>query len=261
VGYVTDLRSEPLGLFAAYFDVTYNPSVAKVNGPIARGDSFQRVLSGNTSTAGLIDEVGGTGEITLLDGERYMVFSVPMKATGTGKANFASNPADILPAHQVLLFGINDPIGSDQIVYGKSELFVRNFTNPSQPLDSNGDGFISPIDALLIVNELNTIGGRTLSKTLALEKVPSFFADVNGDGALSPIDALVVINKLNSIKRGEGENPNDVPVPLVDVPLIDRAEIASAFLADDLNGEKTERTDSKHRQATDDILADESDWA
>jgi hypothetical protein len=63
----------------------------------------------------------------------------------------------------------------------------------AQPLDVNGDGYVSPIDALLLINELNRDG--------AGETGLSSNADVSGDLVLSPLDALLVINHLNQQAR------------------------------------------------------------
>jgi hypothetical protein len=79
--------------------------------------------------------------------------------------------------------------------------------NPRQALDVNNDTFISPIDALLIINRLNDPNfERDFTKS---NFVPPPFLDVNGDEMLSAIDALLVINHLNSSRNsggaGEGE--------------------------------------------------------
>ena len=60
--------------------------------------------------------------------------------------------------------------------------------NPYQPLDVNFDLFVSPIDALLVINHLNR-GSPDDSEGLL---------DVSGDSFVSPLDALVVINQLNT---------------------------------------------------------------
>ena len=79
--------------------------------------------------------------------------------------------------------------------------------NPRLALDVNADTFISPIDALLIINRLND---RTFERNLPLSNfVPPPFLDTNGDEIVSPLDALLVINFLNASRRagggGEGE--------------------------------------------------------
>ncbi len=76
--------------------------------------------------------------------------------------------------------------------------------NPIQSLDVNNDGFVTPLDALLIINSLNLVGPRTLPNPALPPNAPPPFYDTNGDGNISPLDVLLVINRLNS-SQGEGE--------------------------------------------------------
>ncbi len=83
--------------------------------------------------------------------------------------------------------------------------------------DVNNDLRVTPMDALVVLNELNRGGIRDL----AGEQVqPSKFVDVNGDNKISALDALQVINALN---RGSGE---DVPVVEVMLGLTDDAGVS-----------------------------------
>ena len=74
--------------------------------------------------------------------------------------------------------------------------------------DVNGDSYISPLDALLIINLLNFNPGIS-QQPLPVPPLPEFapppYYDVNGDGFVSPIDALLIINYLNGEGEGEGE--------------------------------------------------------
>ena len=230
MAYVTDRRSVPKGSFAAYFDVTYDPAVVDITGDITHGESYNQVLDGSLETAGLIDEVGGTtSETTSLGGGRLLVFSVPMRAIGAGNAGLATNVADVMPAHQVLLFGSNDPVNEQEIDFGSLDLPVRAFTNTAEPLDTNNDGSVSPIDALRIINELNTLGARSVSRMAPVETLPNSFADVNGDGSISPIDALAIINRLNSHVSAEGENPLDAMVSGDSTDFASTSDVAAAI--------------------------------
>ena len=76
--------------------------------------------------------------------------------------------------------------------------------NPTEAMDVNADGFISPIDALLIINFLNNNDGDGSVGSLP---PPPPYRDVNGDNFITPIDALMVINILNNslASGGEGE--------------------------------------------------------
>ena len=74
---------------------------------------------------------------------------------------------------------------------------VANWQNPRDPLDVSGEGTIAPLDALLVINELNRAGARMLDPPQAGTEPPPYL-DVNGDGMIAPIDALLVINALNA---------------------------------------------------------------
>lgn len=78
---------------------------------------------------------------------------------------------------------------------------TRSWQNVIQPTDVTGDGIVAPLDALLIINELNDRGPHQLGAV----EINAFF-DVDGDGFVSPIDVLLVINRLlQSASSGEGE--------------------------------------------------------
>ncbi len=68
--------------------------------------------------------------------------------------------------------------------------------------DVNGDFAITPLDALVIINKLNTTGSGPLSGQESPSDRSALY-DVDGDNNLSPLDALTVINALNN---GEGLN-------------------------------------------------------
>ncbi len=83
--------------------------------------------------------------------------------------------------------------------------------NPTNPLDVNNDGSVSPIDALLVISDLNKNGNRILPNPPVPPNVPPPYLDVSGDNSLSPVDALIVITYLNS-GSGEGEGEGEASV-------------------------------------------------
>ncbi|MCA9160856.1 MAG: hypothetical protein KDA72_21140, partial [Planctomycetales bacterium] len=96
---------------------------------------------------------------------------------------------------------------SESLSPGMRRLPTTVTTPNSGALDVNRDGLVTPMDVLLIINELNLASGRMARTTVAGNVL-----DVTGDGLLTPIDALQVINYLNhesTLKRssalGEGE--------------------------------------------------------
>lgn len=75
----------------------------------------------------------------------------------------------------------------------------RSFQNPQRRFDVNGDFYVTAIDALIIINELNRRGPRPLN---VLTDFAPPYIDVNGDFSINAIDALSVINYLNSLQFG-----------------------------------------------------------
>lgn len=81
------------------------------------------------------------------------------------------------------------------------------YRNQTNNLDVNGDGFVSPIDALQVINYLNS---PSTPKVLSLPRTAAPpFVDVDGDGFVAPKDVLLIINYLNTLPpkgSGEGED-------------------------------------------------------
>lgn len=82
-------------------------------------------------------------------------------------------------------------------------LSASPWQNPLNSMDINGDTYVTPIDALLPINELNLGFTGTLQESAAppilhdmMDDVASFYMDSNGDGCLSPADVVGIINLL-----------------------------------------------------------------
>ena len=67
--------------------------------------------------------------------------------------------------------------------------------NSTLPTDVNEDSSVTPLDALFIINYLNSNGSEPLPMDRSTSEPP--FYDVNKDGWISPVDGLQVINILN----------------------------------------------------------------
>ncbi len=72
---------------------------------------------------------------------------------------------------------------------------ASDWMNAVNPLDVNSSGEVTPLDVLIIVNEVNESGSRELPSVPSGSTVRAL-VDVNGDGAVSPIDAWRVVNAL-----------------------------------------------------------------
>jgi hypothetical protein len=85
-------------------------------------------------------------------------------------------------------------------VAGATYLPAVTAHNPDQPLDVNGDGHVVPLDALLVINELNnpTFIDPDTGELVGAPTGETRFPDTNDDGFVTPADALLIINQLNA---------------------------------------------------------------
>jgi hypothetical protein len=78
--------------------------------------------------------------------------------------------------------------------------------NPTDARDVNGDGYVTPQDALVVINRLNRHGSQSVAAVMA-SKLPGAtmgFYDVDGDGVVAPMDVLVIYNFFGKAARSSG---------------------------------------------------------
>ncbi|MFP6619262.1 MAG: dockerin type I domain-containing protein, partial [Pirellulaceae bacterium] len=109
---------------------------------------------------------------------------------------------------ETTVYGLLAAVDPPDITYGFGQLTINSGgSGEGEALDINGDGAVTPVDALSVINDLNRNGSRAVGsgaegETAAMEAR----FDVNGDNFISPADALLVINHLNDkAQSGEGE--------------------------------------------------------
>ncbi|MDX1927687.1 MAG: hypothetical protein SFV81_14290 [Pirellulaceae bacterium] len=77
---------------------------------------------------------------------------------------------------------------------------------PVQWLDTSDDGLVSPLDALLVINQLTTEHPEAHGAVhSAAHDAAMLQFDMNDDSLVSPIDALLVINHLSGHHRGSDD--------------------------------------------------------
>jgi hypothetical protein len=255
-GYVQDLRTGATkpGVFAAFQDILYDKGLVSVNASTdPAGLGFQVVFdpaysngkSGDIRIPGLVNEIGSvqTSDGPTGSGEKLQ-FTITLTARNTGTANFLGDPADIKPFHDSLVFDPTTPLTPSQIRYLSDSIRIvaatggsgssggEGNTNLTNAYDVNNDGYVSPIDVLILVNSMNTgasgfLGSPATGGGSGESGSGRYFLDVNRDDYLSPLDALAVINYLNNRSNagGEGEaapaitsNSTPLKMELVDVP-------------------------------------------
>ncbi len=84
----------------------------------------------------------------------------------------------------------------------KRQLLASDWQNAVLPADVDQSAFVSPLDALIVINRLNRVGSGMLPVRDFNSMEP--FYDVDGDGFLSPQDVLVIINAINKSREPMG---------------------------------------------------------
>lgn len=136
-------------------------------------------------------------QLTGAAGGQTLSFTIPINAVlGTTFARFRFSSAGGL-----------SPVGLAQdgeVEDYRLEIIANPWQNPNNNLDVSGDGVVSPLDALLIVNRLtiDPVNGSQLGPTRP-GNAPFF--DVDGDGIVTNLDTITIINYLNS--RGTQGEP------------------------------------------------------
>jgi hypothetical protein len=183
------------------------------SGPLAIGQSATLEVFDPQGRIATLLAFGHAGTSVSLDDFRYG----PELSTTSGL--FGSFSLEGIPDGQYAVsiqppssqYAIVQPQVTVEFVNGQAtplavaaERSTSPWMNARNPFDVNDNNVVQPLDALIVINDLNRNGPRSLKTT-----DPTFpFLDVNGDLSVSPIDALQIINFLNrqpSSGGGEGE--------------------------------------------------------
>ncbi|GAB5405442.1 MAG: dockerin type I domain-containing protein [Aureliella sp.] len=128
--------------------------------------------------------------------------------------------------------------------------------NPRLQYDVNGDGQVTPLDVLILVNLLNqedyelpppAIGGGSG------EPGSVIYPDVNGDNELTPLDVLIIVNYLNGNRDssgGEGEAMDALVAPQLE-------PVYGPQLPDSFDRFQTEREERRRLDAELESLANQ----
>lgn len=118
-----------------------------------------------------------------------------------------------------------DNVGHQELVAPTAQAFTTarigpRWQNSLRPIDVSADTLVSPVDALLVINELNSPAiGDSSGRLPDVDVSPPPYLDVNGDDRVSPVDALIVINFLNGLAEGEGASADGAAAAPVAVPV------------------------------------------
>lgn len=225
--HVEDLRSIPTFVFAGYLDLLYDSGII-APADTRPGDEFNFDVDfgpeyvtdaavGTAATPGIIDEFGTLFARASVPPTEFpslnpgLLATIYFDAINVGTASIVGSPADASPFQDTLLFGVDDPIERSRLRFESLQVTVGPGTplqNQSLPQDVNNDGLVSPIDALLIINQMNRVDLAGEGEQVGGgQSKPQYYTDVNGDNQTTALDALQVINYLKRMSdtQGNGE--------------------------------------------------------
>lgn len=187
--------------------------------PVAKDDVVETIRNVPVTINVLANDNDSDG--TLVPGSVSIV-TQPTAGTVTVNADGTVRyvPATGYVGSDSFTYTVKDDMGSTSNVARVDISVIANpfpWNNPLRSLDVNADTFVTPIDALLIINDLNYRGSRKLPNPPQPPFVPPPFLDVNRDGFVTPGDALLIINYLNTGGEGEGESGAEGEGPSVDL--------------------------------------------
>jgi hypothetical protein len=179
------------------------------------GANYTNQPTGDIRTPGVVNEIGSvqTNVASALGDGLFTQFEIVFRANSAGLAQFVGDPAEISPLHDTLTFLPVSPVPFSKIKYGFDTLLItapsgggsgEGFTNAWNRFDVNNDGFVTAIDALGLINSLNSQGPRPLGGAGGEGEDKKWFPDVNADGYLTAVDVLSIINELSRRSAGGG---------------------------------------------------------
>lgn len=174
--------------------VTTNPALTfTLTGPDPNNPTNTITLKPTTNYLFSYDATNGLVRFTAAQGIWIPgTYTISVTNTGVnGVTDLAGNP--LAP---------NNAGGTTSFTITVAAKAPAPWENPTNPLDVDGDGTVAPIDALILINAINSghlINGMSFpGGVLPIPGSPPPYYDVNGDGLLTPADVNQIITYLNS---------------------------------------------------------------
>ncbi|RMF39886.1 MAG: protein containing Planctomycete extracellular domain protein [Planctomycetota bacterium] len=161
-------------------------------------------VGGHAGSLVYLDNLQFGPQVSAVTGDRGQ-YTLPALPAGNYTVVASANPPSsfnpLAPANGQLSAVVSPNVATTDVDFG-FESSQSPWQNQANRFDVNNDSFVSAIDALLIINDINANNARDLRGS-GLNPPP--YVDVNGDSFVSALDALIVINFINSQSAGGGE--------------------------------------------------------
>ncbi len=234
--FVRDIRDNPSGIFEAHFDLAYASSLISIAPDVVDdfdiSDGVDDVIkfgpdfdewpgkSGDTTTPGLINEVGSFDEDSVgpTGVDRFakvLLFSVPFNVIGSGTLTFTGGEADVFP-HGISFFDPPFQVSFSDVDFVGNEIEISEVSTPVLSIASTTAGNESgPINGLFTVNQaLATTTNTVVSYSVGGTATPgSDFTPLSGS-------VTILANQTSAT----------ITVPVINDDIVDPAETVTVTL-------------------------------
>jgi hypothetical protein len=128
LAYLTDATaSDPDdqdGVFQHFHDLVYDAALVDVAGAVVFGPEYENQQSGDVSMDGLVDELGASAGLAPTGAGEVLFWELAFTAQADGLVRFSTDPADILPLHESILFDPPEPVPPNEIQYGSIDVLI-----------------------------------------------------------------------------------------------------------------------------------------
>ncbi len=193
---VQDGRQNSQGVYSAYVDLAFDTKAFEIVGEPEALGNFTNKLSGVKTSNGWT-ALGGFRDSTLPagTGEQSLV-RFKLRATEDAVLNMTAS-ASIKAGSELTLYDIDTIIPLESIKSGSLELPITRLAEKFWDYDVNGDGIVSPIDSLIVINRLNRESVDAAFSTEITASSSNYRLDVNRDEIISLLEVLTLINRIN----------------------------------------------------------------
>ena len=193
---VQDDRQSGQGVYSAYVDIAFDTKSFEIVGDSEALGKFTNKLSGTKSNDGW-KNLGGFRDSTTPagTGEQSLV-RFKLRATEDAMLNITASPSSST-GYELTLYDLDTIIPIESIKSGSLELSITREAEKVLDYDVNGDGILSPVDSLIVINRLNREIVDAVFSTEITTSSSSTKLDVNQDGVISLLDVLALINRIN----------------------------------------------------------------
>ena len=147
--YAEDLSPVSNGVYSAYVDMVYDANLMRVvNGP-SFVSPFINGQSGTTTELGIIDEWGSFAGLQPTGSGRHLVSTVQFLATDAGSSIVGSGRADIIPLHDVLVYGSNNTVIPELIEFGSLTITITDSESEAEGEDAWEPSYSAEVESAL----------------------------------------------------------------------------------------------------------------